>query len=108
MKKKENETGRLETNSNTVGGKLDVTSTHTLPFNNWFEPEFLSVEVVGKTIEMIYKETSMITHTTYPQAPPEERVFKIIYSCVEGKWNVSERIYGNIIKATEETYEFLD
>jgi len=38
--------------------------------------------------------------------PPQERVFKIVYSCVNGKWNKSDRIYGNIISAQDEGYEF--
>jgi hypothetical protein len=36
----------------------------------------------------------------------EKRVYKIIYSIEEGKWKRSEPIYGKIIPATEESYEF--
>lgn len=57
-------------------------------------------------IEMIFKETSMITSMIWPSQSPEVRVFKVIYSCVDGKWHKSDRIYGKIIPAQEESYEF--
>jgi hypothetical protein len=74
--------------------------------NNWNLPIRIEVNEVGDSIEMIYKETSMITYTTYPSPLPEERVFKIIYSCIGGKWNKSEPIYGKIISPKNESYEF--
>jgi hypothetical protein len=49
-----------------------------------------------------------MTLTIYPSPPPEERVFKIVYSCVDGKWNKSEKIYGKIIPSQKEYYEFED
>ena len=82
------------------------TGTSTTNFNQWNEPTFIRVEEVGETIEFIYKQTSMISYTVYPQRPPEERVFKIVYSCKDGKWNKSEPIYGTIIPATDEDYDF--
>ena len=82
------------------------TGTTTANFNQWNEPNFIRVEEVGETIEFIYKHTSMIRYTVYPQRPPEERVFIIVYSCKDGKWNKSEPIYGNIIPATYEDYDF--
>tara|TARA_R110000868_G_scaffold3103_2_gene20711 strand:- start:14786 stop:15151 length:366 start_codon:yes stop_codon:yes gene_type:complete len=68
----------------------------------------LEVKEVGETIEMIYKETlnSNYTTTVYFNFSPEVRVFKIVYSCVDGKWNKSERIYGEIVPAQEEYYNF--
>ena len=48
----------------------------------------------------------MISYTVYPQQPLEERVFKIVYSCKDGKWNKSEPNYGKIIPATDEDYDF--
>ncbi len=78
----------------------------TSNYNTWSLPERMQVNEVGESIEMIYKQTSMINFTVYPPPPPEERVFKIIYSCVKGKWNKSDRIYGEIISASDEYYEF--
>jgi hypothetical protein len=42
--------------------------------------------------------------------PPyhDERAVKIVYSCVDGKWNKSEPIYGKIIPAQDEYFEFED
>lgn len=78
----------------------------TSSFNTWSNPERVSVEEVGDTIEMIFIETSMITFAVYPSRPSDRRVYKIIYSCKDGKWNKSERIYGEIIPAQKEDYVF--
>ena len=82
------------------------TGTSTSVFNQWNEPTFIKAIEFGETIEFIYRQTSMISYTVYPQRPPEERVFKIVYSCRNGKWNKSEPIYGTIIPATDEDYDF--
>lgn len=68
----------------------------------------IAVNEVGESIEMIFKQTSMFTYTVYPGLPPEERVFKIVYSCVDGKWHKSEPIFGKIIPSQSEYYEFPD
>ena len=82
------------------------TGTSTSVLNQWNEPTFIKAIEVGETIEFIYRQTSMISYTVYPQRPPDERVFKIVYSCKGGKWNKSEPIYGTIIPATDEDYDF--
>lgn len=80
----------------------------------WKEPYRVDIIEYDDSIEMIYKQEGVDYSKTYlldyPPNPPEyfTRVFKIVYSCVDGKWNVSEPIYGKIIPATEETYEFED
>ena len=90
----------------TFTGTLNGT---TASFNTWHPAQRVSVKECAESVEMIYKETSMITNLGfYPSSLPEERVFKIVYSCVNGKWNKSERIYGNIIPAQDEEYEFED
>ena len=68
--------------------------------------EMVEVNEVGESIEIIYKEHLQTIYTTYPPKKPQARVFKIIYSCVDGKWNKSEPIYGKIIPATQEYFEF--
>lgn len=84
----------------------NASRTNTSYFNIWNSPERVSVEEVGETVEMVFKETSTLVYTVYPSPPPEQRVFKIVYSCVDGKWNKSERIYGKIVPAQEEYYQF--
>ena len=81
-------------------------SSGTTNYDMWSSPERVEVNEVGNSIEMIYKQTSMISCTSFPPQPPQERVFKIIYSCIKGKWNKSERIYGDIIPMQDECYEF--
>lgn len=72
----------------------------------WSYPKRMCVRELSDCIEMIYKETSMLTLTIHPSPPPQERVFKIVYSCIDGKWNKSQPIYGKIIAPQEESYEF--
>jgi len=78
---------------------LSYLSNSTTIINNYNYPQIISVVVLEDNITIIYKKTSNVTtlHTM---------VYKIIYSCKEGKWNVSQPIYGKIIPAQEEHYEF--
>ena len=78
----------------------------TSVLNTWNSPQLIKTQEIGETIEMVYKETSMLCLAVYPPRTPEERVFKIVYSCKDGKWNKSERIYGTIIRATDESFSF--
>ena len=72
----------------------------------WSKPELIEVHEVDETVELIFKETSMVQPTSYPPQPPEVRVFKVVYSCKKGKWHKSEPIYGEVIPAQPESYEF--
>ena len=93
----------------TTNGTNLLSGTGTkLILNTWSNPERVEVNEVGETIEMVYKQTSMLTYTVYPSPPPEVRVFKIVYSCVDGKWNKSEPIFGKIIPSRNEYFEFED
>ena len=80
--------------------------TTTSGFNMWNDPTLIKTEEVGESIELIYKQTANFCYTTYPATSPNPRVFKIIFSCKNGKWNKSEPIYGEIVPATDEYYEF--
>lgn len=71
----------------------------------WSHPTRLEVRELSDSIEMIYEETSLMTFTIYPSPPPEKRHFKIVFSCVDGKWNKSERIYGKKVER-QEYFEF--
>lgn len=81
--------------------------TSIIDSHSWSDPIRVDVIEGRDCIEMIYKQASIITHrNTTPSQPPNERVFKIVYSCIDGKWHKSERIYGKIIPAQSEQYEF--
>lgn len=72
----------------------------------WSNLERIDVIENTDSIEFIYKETSAVIYTSFPPPPPKVRVFKIIFSCVDGKWNKSERIYGEFVAAQDERYVF--
>lgn len=65
---------------------LNTMTSGTTMANLWSSPERVAVNEYSDSIEMIYKETSMVTLTILPYRPPQERVFKIVFSCVDGKW----------------------
>ncbi len=86
---------------------MNKTHTGTTSFLNiWSEPKRVRVNEAANSIEMIYKQTSMISSTGCFSSPPEVRVFKIVYRCVKGKWNKSEPKFGKIVAAQDEYYEF--
>lgn len=78
------------------------TTTTFQVFPQYHTEKMVSFEEFEDRIEMIYTEKSDL----YPPIYPERRVYKIIYSVVDGKWNKSDKIYGEIIPAKEESYEF--
>lgn len=93
------------TSTTTVGmTQVSGTSSTTAGYM-WSHPTRLEVRELSDSIEMIYEETSNVTYTIYPSPPPEKRYFKIVFSCVDGKWNKSERIYGKKIEH-QEYFEF--
>jgi hypothetical protein len=69
-------------------------------------PIFIEANEVGESIEFIYKESAAVAYITFPPQYPPDRVFKVVFSCKDGKWNKSDRIYGWIIAASNETYKF--
>jgi len=104
-------TGSATTTSTIRPSNLDgynISTAITGP--NWSHPERIGEREYSDRIEFIYKQIKdpHITYTVYWPVPHEERVFKIIFSCVDGKWNKSEPIYGKIIPAQSipERYEF--
>jgi hypothetical protein len=85
-----------------VGSSNATAST----FSFWNEPFRVEVNEYSDRIEIIYIQRSNTQLAIYPPRPTEERVFKIVFSCVDGVWNKSEPIYGKIISAKCESYEF--
>ena len=70
-------------------------------------PEMVYVIEKSDCIEIVYKQTALTSFTVgWDYKPPEERVFKIVFSCKNGKWHKSDRIYGEIVPAKEEQYVF--
>ena len=91
-----------ETNNHQLVYTLEGTSM----IDTWGEPERIEVYEDGESIVMIYKQTSNFSPAIWPAQPRQARVFKIVYSCIDGKWNKSEPIYGKIIPMQSESYEF--
>lgn len=89
---------------------LMVSNNGSMVFNEWTSTkstiynEISVVEIVEKcdSIEVVYKEKPIVTNLEFKHYG----IFKIIFSCKDGKWNKSERIYGRVIPESKESYEF--
>lgn len=84
----------------------DISNGTISIIDKWNTPKRIMMKKIGESVEIIYKETSDYYSGNGIISLPKERVFKIVYCVVDGKWNESERIYGNIIPAKDEDYEF--
>jgi len=95
-----------EKDLNLTGTLVLNNQSGTSVLNTWNDPIFIKSNEVGESIEFIYTETSSFWGGCYPSTSIEKRVFKIVYSCIDGKWNKSDRIYGEINSPQDESYEF--
>ena len=88
----------------TLGGPISVTSTESYCTSctvSLYDSFLIDTIVKENSIELVYKEVSIWNGL-------DNRVYKIVYSCLDGKWHKSDRIYGEIIpkQVIEETYKF--
>ena len=81
----------------------NMVATSTTTFNTWSPPSLMETIVNHDSIELIYKQYSMMSNN-FGNCP--SRCYKIIYSCKDGKWHESEMLEGIIMEATQERYEF--
>ena len=84
---------------------MEASNNSVTNYSDFGEPFLVDTIINEKSIELIYKENSNYAYFTYPPMV-DQRVFKIIFSCKNGKWHKSERIYGEIIPASDETFIF--
>jgi len=72
--------------------------------------EMIKTIVKDDSIEIIYNyiptTTQKLLSSQWYSYADYHKVCKIIYSCKNGKWHVSDPIIGKIIPAREESYEF--
>ena len=91
-------------NSNTCSGystpEGSIYTSSTYVYTTHGTPYIIDTIVKDDSIEVIYKQECYLTGNYL--------VYKIIYSCKDGKWHVSDKIYGKIIeeRIIEEHYEF--
>ena len=103
--------GTLGTDTATVkSGFIDLnpiwlgsSATNITNANLWSNPELIETNVLDSSVELIYKQVYLVSNSWQT---PSRRALKIIFSCIDGKWNKSEPVYGEIISAQEEYYTF--
>jgi hypothetical protein len=86
-----------------TGASTGTDVSYTSYSNLWTTPELVETNVLSDSIELIYVRHSLIS-SGWNQG--NRQCYKIVYSCVDGKWNVSEPIIGEIFPAAKESYEF--
>lgn len=86
-----------QTASSTTGSLVMATGTSLYGLQT--NAELVNTEEFADRLEFTYKEYSMLSHI-----PP--KVYKIVFSCKDGQWHKSEKIYGRIIPAQDEHYDF--
>lgn len=84
--------------------KTNTGSSGTTEMDQWSLPQLVQTIELQGSIELVYKQYSLASDS-FGWSPA--KVFKIIFSCVDGKWHKSEPIDGQIIYAQEESYDFL-
>ena len=84
-----------------ISGTISPESYCTSCTVSLYDSFLIDTIVKENSIELVYKEVSIWNGL-------DNRVYKIVYSCLDGKWHKSDRIYGEIIpkQVIEETYKF--
>ena len=84
-----------------ISGTISPESYYTSCTVSLYDSFLIDTIVKENSIELVYKEVSIWNGL-------DNRVYKIVYSCLDGKWHKSDRIYGEIIlkQVIEETYKF--
>ena len=86
---------------------VQMEGTGTSNFEQYTYPYIIDTIVNDGSIEIVYRQDPTFTFTTgFCDAQPDPKIYKIIYSCKKGKWHQSEKIEGNFVPSSGESYEF--
>jgi len=96
----------MKTTSTSSNNFSFVNSGTTLGLNPWGYSELVKFNEYPDHIEVLYKQQRLIN--SWPCPVDTERVYKIIFSCKDGVWHKSDPIYGKIVPAQSEYFEFED
>ena len=84
-------------------GIINLGYNSTADINICANSELIKTIELPGSIELVYKQQSMLANNF---GPLPSRVYKIVFSCVDGKWHKSEPIFGQIVPAQQEYYDF--
>ena len=104
--------GTISTGESVTTGTVDDSDNTTIYDCRAVEymlGEIIDTFVKDDSIEIVYRYHSIYGYhpvCRWPYKSDCDKVCKIIYSCKNGKWHVSDPIIGKIIPAREESYEF--
>lgn len=71
------------------------------------DEQLIEVRDIPNGVELIYKEFNFDIHVFSIPSKIKQKVYKIVYSCKDGQFHKSEKIYGKI-NPPKETYTFED
>jgi len=106
--------GTISTGESVTTGTVDDRDNTTTSIYDCRAVEYMLGEIIDTfvkddSIEIVYRYHSIYGYhpvCRWPYKSDCDKVCKIIYSCKNGKWHVSDPIIGKIIPAREESYEF--
>lgn len=86
-----------------INSLLNNSSNTSITDGNLMTHRLIDIIYGADYIELVYFQ-----NPTYWTSSSNiiKQVYKIKYSCVDGKWNQSQPIYGKYIPASDESYEF--
>jgi len=87
----------------TLGG---TTTSTTSTLEQYTAPELIDVHEKSESVELIFRQYLQYNLWGGVQPKQETKIFKIIYSVVDGKWHRSDPIPGKVVPAQKESYEF--
>lgn len=87
----------MNLHSSDLNNSINYGESTTASRDIWSVPFFIKTIDIGDSVEVLYTQQSLFGN--------KKRVFKIVYSYIDGKMNKSEPIYGKIIEQSED-YKF--
>ena len=86
-----------------------TTSVGTVHIEEYEEPIQIKTIVHKDNIEIWYTQDKVFinSNSIFPNSPVQ-RLYKIIYSCIDGKWNESSPIFGQIIPPQDIQFIFTE
>ena len=85
---------------------LSNISSGTVNIDQYGYPKIIDTLVFSDKVEVVYRREPYMSYTSYPPITPEPQIYKIVFSCKNGKWHQSEKIMGRFIPASNEGYQF--
>ena len=83
---------------------MDTNDTSDYTWRAYSTPVLIDILEGIESLTLVYKQYPNFTTTVGSFNDP--RIYKVVYSIVDGKWHKSEQIEGTYLAAVDEAYSF--